>query len=69
MPLGLSSRVLDILLNFQPVTGCYEKHRNKEFLTGNFAINRPHSRYYILEVPARIDEFLLRYTGIEGISP
>ncbi len=62
MPLGVSSRVIDILLNFQPVTGYYKKHRNKEFLTENFAINRPQGRYYILEVPARIDEFFLRYT-------
>ncbi len=59
--IDLSSRVMDILLKFQPITRYYGRNLNKEFPTENFPSNRPHSTYYILKVPARTDEFFLRY--------
>ena len=61
MPLGLSSRVIVILMSFQPITGYYEKTLNKEFLRENFSNNSPHDPYYILKVSAQTDEFFLIY--------
>ena len=50
-----------ILLNFQPITGYYEKNRNKKFPPENFPNNRPHGPCYILQVSAQTDDFFLRY--------
>jgi hypothetical protein len=53
-----------ILVNFQPITGYYEKAFNKESSPENLFNKRPHSPYYILKVSAQMDGFFLKY----GIS-
>jgi hypothetical protein len=61
VPLGLSSRVMVILLSFQPIAGYYEKNRNKEFSPEIFPNNRSHGPYDILKIPAQTNDFFLRY--------
>jgi len=61
VPLNISSRGTVILLNYQQITGFYEKNFNKEFPFENFLNNRTHGPYYILKVLAQTDGFFLKY--------
>jgi len=60
VPLGRSSRVIVILLNFQPMTGYYENSRKKECRPENLLICRYDSVYYILKVSAQMNASLPR---------
>ena len=56
VPLGLSSRVMIILLNFQSITEYCEKNRNKKLPPEDFPNNKFHRLYYILKISAQTDE-------------
>jgi hypothetical protein len=58
MLLGLSSRVMNTLLNVQSITGYCERNRGKEFPPENFLNNRLYSPYYILKVLAQTNTSL-----------
>jgi hypothetical protein len=61
MPLGLSSLVMTILLNFQHITRYYEKNRNQKFPLENLLQIGHHGLCYILQVSAQKGDFWLRY--------
>ncbi len=58
--LGLSSRVMIILPNFQPIAGYYEKNRNEEFQPKISTNNRSHGPYNFLKVSTQTDISLPR---------
>jgi hypothetical protein len=61
VPLGLSSRVMATLLNFQHISGYYEKTHNNEFPPEILPSNKSYGSYDILKVSAEMNDFFLRY--------
>jgi len=64
--LGLSSQLMVILLNFQPIAGYHDKNRNKEFSPKSFTNKRSHGSYHILKVSTQIDNYFLRYQMLKN---